>query len=150
MVATPVRVKPPPAETGEIISPTCASFGNGDAVERRANHAIVHGLLSFGDARFGAGHLHFGQRDFGFQTVDGSARVVQRFLALHASGLQSFRTMHFDLRVFELDFEIGDLCARGIAVGDGGFKRAPHIGIVERRQDLALLLRACLHRRRRR
>ena len=26
MVAMPVRVKPPPAETGDTISPRCASF----------------------------------------------------------------------------------------------------------------------------
>ena len=26
MVPTPVRVKPPPADSGETISPTCAAF----------------------------------------------------------------------------------------------------------------------------
>jgi hypothetical protein len=45
--------------------------------------------------------------------------------------------MLFDLRVFELHFEVGDLRARGIAIGDGGFKRALHIGIIECREDLA-------------
>ena len=40
IVQMPVRVKPPPADTGEIISPGCASFEIAIAVERRAHDHV--------------------------------------------------------------------------------------------------------------
>jgi len=44
MVAMPVRVKPP-AEIGETISPTCASLGDDDAVERARMTVLSTALL---------------------------------------------------------------------------------------------------------
>ena len=41
MVQTPVRVKPPPALTGEIISPGCASFEMATPAERRADDGVL-------------------------------------------------------------------------------------------------------------
>ena len=66
MVETPVRVSSTGGD-GRIISPTCASLESRDAVERRANHAVVHCLLGFCDARFGASYLHLSERDFGLE-----------------------------------------------------------------------------------
>ena len=53
IVQMPVRVKPPPADTGEIISPGCASFGNHDARKRRADGEIIQVLLRQRDAALG-------------------------------------------------------------------------------------------------
>ena len=44
MVQMPVRVNPPPADTGEIISPGCASLEIDHAGERRADDRVERGL----------------------------------------------------------------------------------------------------------
>ncbi len=46
--------------------------------------------------------------------------------------------MQFDFCVFQLHLVIRNLRSRGIAVRDGGIERALHVGIIQRREDLAL------------
>ena len=69
MVLMPVRVKPPPAETGDTISPGWASLLRRHAAERRADDRVVErGLLQR--------HLPLGHRDLLAQRGDaGDDRV---------------------------------------------------------------------------
>ena len=48
IVQMPVRVKPPPADTGEIISPGCASFEIATPLNGRAHHHVRQDWSSAG------------------------------------------------------------------------------------------------------
>jgi len=72
-------------------------FGNHDARKGRADGAIVHGLLGYGDARFGRGHLLLGERNFGLQTVRSRPGVVEGLLGLDAGLLELLSAVQPDL-----------------------------------------------------
>ena len=76
IVQMPVRVKPPPAETGEIISPGCASFEiatplNGARITVSVEVGLARVDLALGDL-----HLLLRQRDPRLQRVDLRLRLV--------------------------------------------------------------------------
>ncbi len=89
MVAMPVRVKPPPAETGDTIAPTCASFDTTTpakgartvqlsrccwATRMRASAALTCALASASRA----------------QTLHGHASLIAVLLAHQFPGAQGF------------------------------------------------------------
>ena len=113
-------------------------LGDHDTRKRCADGAIVHGLLGFADACFGAEYLLFCKRDLGTQAVGRGADVVQSFLSLHAGGLELLRALQVDFRVAELDFVVGNGGLAGIAVGLDGLEDAPGVCVIERGEQLAL------------
>jgi len=78
-----VRVNPPPAETGETISPTCASLETTIRRKRGADRAIIESLLGYSDACLGSSDLLLGKHDFGFQAIGLHRGVVERLLGLN-------------------------------------------------------------------
>ena len=93
MVAIPVRVNPPPAEIGETISPTCASFetmmpSNGARMTQLSTACWASAMR-----RFGADHLLLGQIDFGLEAIHSGARGIELLLGLHSGGLEFLRAM---------------------------------------------------------
>ena len=83
MVPMPVRVKPPPAEIGEIISPGLGRLGDDHAAERRADHGVVE--------------LHLGHRDRLLGHLDllaGGDEPGPEHVALGARGVEGLRGGH--------------------------------------------------------
>ena len=81
MVAMPVRVKPPPADIGEIISPGCASFeittpANGARTCRSSKSMLPHRETALRDL-----HLRLRRRQARGERVRFRLRRVERRLA---------------------------------------------------------------------
>ncbi len=105
-------------------------FGDDDAAIRRADSAVVDGLLRLLDACLRADDLRLSQGDLGLETVGGGAGIIELLLGLHAGVLELLCATELDARVFELHFEIGDSSfGRGV-VRFGGVQRFAGIGIV--------------------
>jgi len=81
-------------------------FGDDDSGIRRADCAVVDGLLRLLNARLGADNLRLRQGDFGLQAIGDCAGVVELLLCLHAGILELLGAMELDARVLELYFEI--------------------------------------------
>ena len=80
MVLMPVRVKPPPADTGDTISPGWASLEMRHAAERRADHRVV-------ERRLLERHLALGDEDLLAQRGDaGDERVDLGLRLVHVGG----------------------------------------------------------------
>ena len=76
IVQMPVRVKPPPADTGDTISPGCASFEMRHAAERRADDRVVDRRLLQRDLALGDLDLLARRRDARDQRIDLGLRLV--------------------------------------------------------------------------
>ena len=128
MVAIPVRVKPPPADIGETISPTWASLDTMMPSNGARDDAVIDGLLCFADARHREtppGLLASAILALRLLALHG-ARVVERFLA---SARRQLAANHdrseAPLGVLQLHFKVGDRRLRCIAVRFGRVKRPP-------------------------
>jgi hypothetical protein len=51
--------------------------------------------------------------------------------------MQLLGTLQFNFGIAKLHFEVCNRGLRGIAVGFGRFERAPYVGVIERREQLA-------------
>src|SRR5579871_4056122 len=87
-------------------------FGNDSSRERRTNGAVVYCLLCLSDARFGSEDLLLGQCNLGFQAVNGSTCVIQRFLRLNFCLHQVLGAFQLDLRQLQLNLQVGNLRRR--------------------------------------
>ena len=90
----PVRVKPPPAENGEMISPDLRGFGDHDAGERRAHRAVIE--LHLRGAQVGRGQIDLPAlpehlRRLG---VDLRARLLDRLLGNEIAFDEVFVALH--------------------------------------------------------
>ena len=81
IVQMPVRVKPPPADTGEIISPGCASLEIATPSNGARTTMSVRSVCRSVDLRLGHADLLLRDRDPRLQRVDLRLRVVELGLA---------------------------------------------------------------------
>ena len=139
IVPMPVRVKPPPAEIGEIISPGCADLATTMPGEGRPDHRVVelhaghaHGLLGHADLLLRAAEL-------GSQRVALGAGGVHRLLADQLPPQQLLLPREVALGLIELGPDLGHLRARRGELGPGQRERGLGLGVVEPGQDVALL-----------
>ena len=139
IVPMPVRVKPPPAEMGEIISPGCADLatttpakGARITVLSSCTLATRHGLLRHADLLLRAGEL-------GAQRVALRQGGVHRLLADQLPPQQLLLPREVALGLIELGADLGQLRASRRQLGPGQRERGLGLGVVEPGQDLALL-----------
>jgi hypothetical protein len=102
IVPTPVRVKPPPAESGETISPTCAALTGDDAGERRAHHRVVEVHPRLRDLRPGRVGLAATRVELRGGGGDRGARLLGELLRRHAARDQRLLPLRVGLRLAEL------------------------------------------------
>ncbi len=77
IVQMPVRVKPPPADTGEIISPGCASFEIATPSNGARTTMSARSACGAGDLRLRDFDLLLGQRDPRLERLDLRLRRVE-------------------------------------------------------------------------
>ncbi len=134
----PVRVKPPPAEIGETISPFWASLETTIPAERGADDAVLDVLAGQGDLGVRGLHLFFSGRHLGLQALGRGSGLVERLGAGVAVGGKARVPCELPLGVGEIDLERGDRGGRRIPLGPGSLQPALRVRIVEPGQELPL------------
>ena len=143
MVPMPVRVKPPPAEIGEIISPGCADLAMTTPAERGADDGVVELHLRDRQRLLRDLDLLLDVGEPGPQHVPLGERGVQ---ALRAHQLPVEEPLLADvvaLGLIELGAYLGELRARGHELGLRQAEPGAGLGVVETRQHRALVAPAC-------
>ena len=139
MVPMPVRVKPPPAEIGEIISPGCAALATTTPLEWRAHDSVIE--------------LHLGHHNRFLRHPDlflGTGQSRPEHIALREGGFQRLRTDELPvgepplarivpLGLDELGADLGDLGPGSAQLGFSQRELGLGLSIIEPGQHVALL-----------
>ena len=147
MVPMPVRVNPPPADTGEIISPGCASFEittplNGARTTMSVRFGLLQIDLALGDAdllRARSAIRAFSESTFDCASSSSALPTTPSFRSCCAAAEREFRLLEPRLILR------GRLARRG-QLRLRQRQRGARLGVVEVRQDLPLLAPAGLLR----
>ena len=137
MVPMPVRVKPPPADTGEIISPGCASF----EITTPPNGARTTMSVRFVCCRL---HLALGDADLlrrcsairAFSEAHVRLRLVELGLADHAFLEELLPPAQRELRLLEARLVFRRRLVRRGQLRLGQGQRRARLGVVEVRQGV--------------
>ena len=138
IVPMPERVKPPPADTGEIISPGCASF----EIATPSNGART--VMSARSVRCWftrlSRHLHLllGKRDPRLDRLHLRPRRVQLGPPDHLLLEQLLTAAEGQLRLAQPCLVLGCAAPRGLELRFGDRERRPHLRVVEPREHLPL------------
>ena len=136
IVPMPVRVKPPPAETGEIISPGCASF----EITTPLNGARTTMSVSWVFCRLtwlsATPICCVRMRDPRLQRVDVRLRLVELRLADDPFLQQLLPPAERELRLLQARLVLGRRLARRGQLRLRQRQRGPRLRVVEVRQDL--------------
>ena len=146
IVPMPVRVKPPPAETGDTISPGCASFEITTPVEGRADDRAVEIRALQRDLPLGHLHLFLRGADARVERVDGRAGRVDLGSGRIADADELRQAREVDSRLVEAHFAFVDVPARGFRLGLGQRHGRALRLIVQPREHLAFASPSCLLR----
>ena len=149
IVPMPVRVKPPPAEIGDTISPFLRGLDGHDAGERRAHHGVLEIPLGGCDAR--VGDLERARRDVEPRArgVVRRLRRVERLRADHRLRVLQLVALVGRLRVLERDARRDEIRLGLRALRAGLLRGRARVRVVEPRDDLPGLDALALFDRRR-
>jgi hypothetical protein len=137
IVPMPVRVKPPPADTGEIISPGCASFEITTPLNGRADdHVDQVGLLQV-DLALGDADLLRRVADPRLQRVHVRLRLVELGLADDPSLRSCCRRPSVSSACWRRAWSSAAALRAEASLRLGQGQRRPRLGVVEVRQDLS-------------
>ena len=138
IVQIPVRVKPPPALTGEIILAGLRVLRDRDAGERGADHGVVERRAPDVDLAVGHHHLLALHRDARGQGIDLGARRVELGPADDALVDQHAGAPLVEVRFREAHLQLVESAARRLELRLRQRQPGPLRRIVEQGQHLAL------------
>ena len=139
IVQMPVRVKPPPADTGDTISPGCASLVTATPLNGARMIVLSRSVCCIADLAFRDAHHLARGGDARRHRIDIGLRLID-FRLRHDTLLHQLRAAaERDARVGEPDLVFRDVAPRRLGLRLRERQRRPRIRIVQAREHLAFL-----------